>query len=117
MASLPVPNDVTTPLCCVALALMLSCVVQKRARDDGDEGDVAKRRRNDDNRGERRKHVVAQVLALDSTNFRKMFRMDKRSLLLLHSKISPFLDKGITPRNIRMAEVNSFFFFYFLFFL
>ena len=89
---------------------MLCCVATKRARardDDVCEDDVPKRRRNDEDRGERRKHVVAQVLALDSTTFKKMFRMDKQSLLLLHSKISMILDEGKTPRNIAMAQVAT----------
>jgi hypothetical protein len=92
---------------------MLSRIAVKRARaeyddDDDDDDDVSnntKRRRNDKDRGERRKHVVAQVLALDSSTFKKMFRMDKQSLLLLHSKISIILDEGVTPRNVAMAQV------------
>jgi hypothetical protein len=108
MSALSFPSELQTPLCCFALALMLCCVATKRARardDDVCEDDVPKRRRNDEDRGERRKHVVAQVLALDSTTFKKMFRMDKQSLLLLHSKISMILDEGTTPRNIAMAQV------------
>jgi hypothetical protein len=105
--------DISSPLCCFAFALMLSRVAMKRQRakhddasdDDDDVCNKTKRRCNDKDRGERRKHVVAQVLALDSSTFKKMFRMDKKSLLLLHSKISVILDEGVTPRNIAMAQV------------
>ena len=98
------------PLCCFALVLMLSCVATKRARSNDaceDGSTSSKRRRNDEDRGERRKHVVSQVLALDSTTFRKMFRMDKKSLLLLHSKVSIILDGKKTARNIAMAQVAT----------
>ncbi len=90
---------------------MLSRLALKRVRSVSDadtQGDETKRRRcNDKHRGERRKHIVAQVLGLDDFTFKKMFRMDKQSMLLLHSKISVILDKGISARNVAMARVSS----------
>jgi hypothetical protein len=106
------PSTVPTVLCCLAVALFLSRVAKKRCRstvndNDDDDDNIVKRQRNDVSRGELRQSVCARLMGLHDATFKKMFRMDKRSLLLLHSKIAPILDSGKTPRSAAMAKVSS----------
>ncbi len=106
------PSTVPTVLCCLAVALFLSRVAKKRSRstvndNDDDDNNIVKRQRNDVSRGELRQSVCARLMGLHDATFKKMFRMDKRSLLLLHSKIAHILDSGKTPQSAAMAKVSS----------
>lgn len=112
----------------VAASLYLTVLSKKRGRDDDDtDDDVAqpvKRLRNNADRGTMRVTVMQRILALHDSIFkftpsarlssipeplhcRKMFRMDKQSFLLLHSRIQPQLTASKTPRSAKMAKLSS----------
>jgi hypothetical protein len=97
-------TTLTVAACFVALCRHSNKRNRTVTNDDFDE---PKRKRNDVERGEMRKTSARRIFALDNTIFKKMFRMDKQSFLLLHAKVRPMLTASKSSLSARMGKLSS----------